>query len=54
MCEDCAFKGSCKKLIDAEIYEDVRKLWDETIKRTIYDDEPLIAWQRFKNKYDKK
>jgi len=51
-CSDCAFKGDCKQLIDPKLYEDVFKLWDETFKRTSNNNEPIIAWERFKNKYD--
>ncbi|GAH03471.1 unnamed protein product [marine sediment metagenome] len=52
-CAGCVFKElSCKPSISKELYEDVFALWDETYKRTAEDNEPQIALERFKNKYE--
>ena len=51
-CEKCGFEGDCKPSITQELYDDVYRLWDETFKRTKEDNEPIIALQRFKNKYE--
>ena len=51
-CLDCGFKESCKPSISQELYDDVFRLWDETFKRTSANNEPIIALERFQNKYE--
>ena len=52
-CAGCVFKElSCKLSISKELYDDVFRLWEETIKRVTKDNEPIIALDRFKNKYE--
>jgi len=53
-CKECGFKGDCKKSIEAEVYDDALKLWQETYERSIANNEPSIAWDRFRNKYEKR
>ena len=51
-CIECAFKDNCKPSITQEYYDDVKRLWDETYQRTKDDNEPIIALERFNNKYE--
>ena len=51
-CNNCGFKDSCKPSITQSLYDDVYRLWEETMKRTEDKNEPLIALQRFQNKYE--
>ena len=51
-CEECGFKDDCKPSITQEYYDDVKRLWDETYERTKEDNEPIIALERFNNKYE--
>lgn len=51
-CVDCGFKENCKPSISQELYDDVFRLWNETFKRTSTIDEPIIALERFQNKYE--
>ena len=47
--EECEnFKPSITK----ELYNDIYRLWDETFIRTKNNNEPIIALERFKNKYE--
>ena len=52
MCENCGFIDGCKPSITQELYDDVFRLWDETYKRTVENKDPIIALERFKNKYE--
>ena len=51
-CEECGFKDDCKPSITQEVYDDVKRLWDETYQRTKNNNEPIIALERFNNKYE--
>lgn len=53
-CEECGFKEDCKKSIEAEVYDDALRLWQETYERSIANNEPSIAWDRFRNKYERR
>jgi len=53
-CEECGFKDNCKPSITQVVYDDVKRLWDETYQRTKDDNEPIIALERFNNKYEVK
>lgn len=54
-CNECAFKElGCKPSITQELYDDIFRLWDETFKRTRDNNEPIIALERFKDKYEVK
>ena len=51
-CENCGFKENCKPSITQVVYDDIKRLWDETYQRTKDDNEPIIALERFNNKYE--